>query len=264
MNIFVLKLILAPIIIGSASLAGRKWGPAVSGWLVGLPLTSGPVVFFLALSHDTAFAAHAALGVISGGVSLVLYTLSYVWLAQHFNWQASILGSLSLFTISTAILQNFSLPLIPIFLVVCAMILLALRWMPKEEVEIVEAQPGAWDIPARILLGTSFILLLTGIAPLIGPHLTGLLTTIPLYVSILTVFAHRHQGPAAATRVLHGLLYGLFAFAGFFLTLNLLLERSGISAAFLSAIATALTIQGASLWLLRRTPAKSTSTKMRS
>jgi hypothetical protein len=81
MNIFVLKLILAPVIIGSASLAGRKWGPAVSGWIIGLPLTSGPVVFFLALSHDAAFAASAALGVISGGISLVAYALAYVWIA---------------------------------------------------------------------------------------------------------------------------------------------------------------------------------------
>jgi hypothetical protein len=50
MDILVLKLILAPVIIGSASLAGRKWGPAVSGWIVGMPLTSGPVIFFVALS----------------------------------------------------------------------------------------------------------------------------------------------------------------------------------------------------------------------
>jgi hypothetical protein len=51
MDILVLKLILAPVIIGSASLAGRKWGPVVSGWIVGMPLTSGPVIFFVALSH---------------------------------------------------------------------------------------------------------------------------------------------------------------------------------------------------------------------
>ena len=73
MNILALKLILAPIIIGSASLAGRKWGPAVSGWIVGMPLTSGPVIFFVALSHESAFAANAALGVLSGGLSLVAY-----------------------------------------------------------------------------------------------------------------------------------------------------------------------------------------------
>jgi len=253
MNIFVLKLILAPIIIGSASLAGRRWGPAVSGWLVGLPLTSGPVVFFLALSHDMAFAANTALGVISGGISLVAYTLTYVWLGARVRWQWTIIGSLLVFMACTAILQNFNFPLIPIFLAVCTAILLALWLVPNEVVEEVDAQPGLWDIPARILIGTSFILLLTWIAPFIGPRLTGLLTTIPLYVSILTVFAHRHQGSAAATHVLRGLLYGLFAFAAFFLTLNLLLERAGIAVAFISAIAVALTIQGTTLWLLRQT-----------
>ena len=71
MNILALKLILVPIIIGSASMAGRRWGPSVSGWIVGLPLTSGPVVFFVALSHDSTFAANTALGVLSGGISLV-------------------------------------------------------------------------------------------------------------------------------------------------------------------------------------------------
>src|SRR5512139_2757344 len=127
MDILVLKLVLAPIIIGSASLAGRKWGPAVSGWIVGLPLTSGPVVFFLALSHDTAFAANAAIGVISGGISLVAYTLVYVWLGKKFQWQGAIIGSLLVFMTCTAILQNFTIPLIPIFIVVVALILIALR-----------------------------------------------------------------------------------------------------------------------------------------
>src|SRR5512132_3237030 len=104
MNIFVLKLVLAPVIIGSASLAGRKWGPAVSGWIVGMPLTSGPVIFFLALSHDVNFAANAAQGVISGGLSLVAYALTYAWLATRFRWYIAILGSFVVFAISTPLL----------------------------------------------------------------------------------------------------------------------------------------------------------------
>ncbi len=81
MNIFILKLFLAPVILGGASLAGRRWGPAVSGWLVGLPLTSGPVIFFLALSHGATFAASAISGTLSGGFSLVAFCLVYAWLA---------------------------------------------------------------------------------------------------------------------------------------------------------------------------------------
>jgi hypothetical protein len=253
MNIFVLKLILAPLIIGSASLAGRKWGPAVSGWIVGMPLTSGPVIFFVALSHDSAFAASAALGVLSGGLSLVAYTLTYSWLAKRFQWPVTLAGSLLAFSVSTALLQNFTFPLLPIFGMVCMALVVGLRLMPKDVVEKEnESKPGRWDIPARIFIGTSFILLLTGIAPLIGPRLTGLLTTIPLYITILTVFAHRSQGPAAAAHVLRGLLYGMFAFTGFFIALNLLIGQVSLVVAFGVAISAALTIQGSSLLILRQ------------
>jgi hypothetical protein len=52
----VLKLVLTPLLIGAASLAGRRWGPAIAGWLVGLPLTSAPVALFLALDLGIGFA----------------------------------------------------------------------------------------------------------------------------------------------------------------------------------------------------------------
>jgi hypothetical protein len=252
MNILVLKLVLAPVIIGSASLVGRKWGPAVSGWIVGLPLTSGPVIFFLAVSHDAGFAANAALGVISGGISLVAYALTYAWLAKHFHWYVALFGSLTVFAVSTTLLQNVAFPLISIFLIVCALIALGLMLMPKGVAEEGELRPGSWDIPFRILIGTGFILFITGGASFLGPRLTGLLTTVPLYVTILTIFAHRHQGPAAAAHVLRGLLYGLFAFAGFFITLSLLIEKTGLGITYIFAIAVALLIQGTSLWILRQ------------
>lgn len=253
MNILVLKLILAPVIIGSASLAGRKWGPAVSGWIVGMPLTSGPVVFFVALSHDAAFAANSALGVLSGGLSLVVYALTYSWLARKFKWHVSIAGALLVFAASTILLQNFTLPLALVIPLVVTAIVLGLRLMPNEAVMTGSStEPGKWDIPIRILIGTSFILLLTGIAPLIGPRLTGLLTTIPLYVTILAIFAHRHQGPAAAAHVLRGLLYGMFAFTGFFIVLNLSLEKTSLAVSFGAAVLTALVVQGSSLFVLNR------------
>lgn len=259
MNILALKLILAPLIIGSASLAGRKWGPAVSGWLVGLPITSGPVIFILALSHGADFAANAALGTLSGGLSLAAYSLTYAWLAAYFRWPVAITGSLLMFGVSTTLLQNATFPLVPIFFAVCAVIALGLRLLPDDIVDENNAAPGRWDLPARILIGTSFILLLTGVAPFIGPRLTGLLTTVPLYVTILAVFAHRQQGPAAAAHVQRGLLYGLFAFAGFFLTLGLLLPRAGVGLSFVSAVAAALVIQGSTLRLLRQQTRKQTS-----
>ncbi len=256
MNILALKLILAPLIIGSASLAGRRWGSAVSGWLVGMPLTTGPVVFFVALSHDPGFAARSALGVLSGGLSLVIYAVSYAWLARRFGWLASLAGGLTLFAISTAVLEGLTFPLVPLFFAVTGAILLGLRLMPKESpLPPGDERPGKWDLPARILLGTGIILLLTGIAPFIGPRLTGLLATFPLYISILAVFSQRQQGPGGPAHMLRGLLYGLFAFAAFFITLGLTIERLGIGWSFGAAAAAALLVQGCSLVVLRKSGA---------
>ncbi len=59
MQTLALKLAATPLLIGAATLAGRRWGQAIGGWLVGLPLTSGPIALFLALDHGTQFAARA-------------------------------------------------------------------------------------------------------------------------------------------------------------------------------------------------------------
>jgi len=252
MNTFILKLVLAPVIIGGASLAGRRWGPAVSGWLVGLPLTSGPVIFFLALSHGAAFAASAIAGTLSGGFSLVAFCLVYAWLAIRFDWRISLIGSMLAYFGIVLLMQNIIIPFAPLIVAVTLTIVLGLFLMPKNgAMQLNDVRPGRWDIPSRILIGTTFIILLTEMAPLLGARLTGLLATIPLYTAILTVFSHRLQGPAGAAHVLRGLLFGLFGFAGFFLALSLLIERSGITIGFLSAIAAALILQGLSFLILR-------------
>jgi hypothetical protein len=253
MNILILKLVLAPVIIGSASLAGRKWGPAVSGWIVGLPLTSGPVAFILAISHDTAFAFGAIRGTLSGGFSLIAFCLTYAWLARKFNWVITTFGSIIVFAGMTTLLQNIDIPFIPLFFAIVLVILIGLQLMPKQtELEVRQTTPSQWDIPARILVGTSFILLMTGIAPYIGPRLTGLFTTIPLYAGILTIFAHRHHGHAGANSVLHGLILGLFSFAGFYLVLGFLIQNTSLFISFGLATLSALIVQGATLLIIQK------------
>jgi hypothetical protein len=103
-----------------------------------------------------------------------------------------------------------------------------------------------------MIAATAIVLLLTGLAPVLGARLAGLLAPFPLYAAVLTVFAQQLQGRAAAIRVLHGLLLGLFGFAAFFVVLAVLLERAGMGLSFTAAIAADLTLQSISLWLLQR------------
>jgi hypothetical protein len=163
------------------------------------------------------------------------------------------LGSMFVFAGMTALLQTIDLPFIPLFFAIVLVILVGLGLMPKQtELEVSQSTPGKWDIPARILIGTSFILLMTGIAPYIGPRLTGLLTTIPLYAGILTIFAHRHHGHAGANSVLRGLIFGLFAFAGFYLVLGLLIRNMSLVTSFGAATLSALIVQGVTLLIIQK------------
>lgn len=256
MESLVLKVVLTPALVGAASLAGRRWGPTVSGWLVGLPLTAGPVAFFLALSHGAGFAAAAAVGSLAGGMSQAAFSLAYGWVALRLGggWPLPVLAGCLAFAAATVSFQHLTLPLVPLLLAVVAALVAALRLMPGGATPSSARvdPPRGWDMPARMGMATALVLLLTGLAPLLGPHLTGLLAPFPLYAAVLAVFAHRRQGPVPAASVLRGLLLGLFAFAGFFFVLAALIERAGIALAFAAAVAVALGLQAGSLPALRR------------
>jgi|SRR5947209_1815763 len=252
MEALALKLILTPVLIGLASLAGRRWGPAISGWLVGLPFTSAPIAFFLALAQGTHFAALAATGTMAGTISQAGFCLAYAVIARRQAWPAAFLGGCAVFAAATIVLRLLTLPAVLIFAVVIlvlGLVIWRLPRMPDADQEAIRLP--VWDIPARMVVATGFVLLLTGIAPALGARLTGLLAPFPLYASVLTVFAHALQGAEAGIKVLRGLLLGLFGFATFFLVLALLLVPGGIGPAFAAALAAALCLQGISLWLLR-------------
>ncbi len=100
-----------------------------------------------------------------------------------------------------------------------------------------------WDLPARILVGTTLIVGLTGIAPLLGASLSGLVATFPVYVSVLAVFTQRNEGVHGAIDVLRGLLIGLYGTAVFMLVVHLAVVPAGIAAAFLGATTLTLVIQ---------------------
>jgi hypothetical protein len=247
-----LKLVLTPALIGSASLAGRRWGAGLSGWLVGLPFTSGPVALFLALDHGPEFAAVTAAGSLAGTTAQAAFCLAYGGLARRRHWLAALGVGTIAYAAAGALLQQLVLPVAVLYTGVVASLAVALWLMPAGSAGARPARLPRWDLAARMAVATGLVLLLTAAAPRLGPRLSGLLATFPVYAGILAVFAHHLEGAGAGLRVLRGLLFGLFGFAAFFFALGALIERAGIAPAFAVAIATALAVQGLSLWALRR------------
>ncbi len=255
MNSLLLKVLVTPALIGTASLAGRRWGHSISGWLIALPLTTGPITLFLALSHGPAFAATAAAGTLAGGMSQAAFVGAYSQLAWHSKWPAALGAAVSGFAILTLLLQHVTVPLVPLCAIVFLVFILVLKALPRQKDlnGSAESLPSGWDIPLRMAIATVFVVLITELAPSLGPRLTGLLAPFPLFTATLAAFAHHQHGPAAAISVLRGLLMGLFSYASFFFVLALLLVPLGITLAFVVAILVMLALQGISLWLLQHT-----------
>lgn len=247
-----LKLLLTPVLIGAASLAGRRWGSTVSGWLIGIPFTSGPIALFLALDPGGRFAQEAAAGIMAGAASQAVFCLGYAWSVQRAGWIGSLGGATVAFAASTAVLAFVAMPAPAFFVVIIVVIVVALFTMPAAQTRAAGRYDyPRWDIPARMIVATAFVLVLTSAAPLLGPRLAGLIAPFPLYASVLAAFAQRIAGRDAAVGVVRGLLLGLFAFASFFFTVATLLPR-GIAVAFAAAIAVALAVQAATLVAGRR------------
>jgi hypothetical protein len=246
-----LKIILTPALILAASVAGRRWGEAVGGWLVGLPLTSGPVAFFLALDYGPAFAEQAAVGSVAGVVAQVAFCLAYGWAATQLAWPLAFAVGTIAFALAAILVQWLApTPLLLLGLAILVL-LLALLLIPRAPSTMPIAARPRWDLPARMAVATALVLALTTAAPALGPRLSGLLATFPVFAAVLAVFAHRMQGAAAARQVLWGLMLGLFAFAGFFAVIHLAIVPAGVAAAFAAAMLCAAAIQGATLWTMR-------------
>ncbi len=255
-GVLLLKLILTPLLIVGVSLAGRRWGPMVSGWLVGLPLTSAPVVLFLALEQGPGFAAQAAVGILLGLISTGMFCLVYSRLAAGARPSISLLVSWAAVVAVPLLLSEVRVSLLPAFALVVGC-LIVMRWaIPVDPTDNAVALPlPRWDIPARVVLATGFVLALTAGAAALGPQLSGLIAPLPIYATILAVFTHRLQGAPAARRLLRALVTGAFSTALFYLLLALLLQPAGLVPAFATATVAALGLHALSLTLMRRAPA---------
>jgi hypothetical protein len=231
-----------------ATLAGRRWGGAVSGWLVGLPLTSGPLVFVLTLEHGRRFAGRTAVGSLSGAIAEAAFCVGYA-LVPRAPLVAASLG------FAAAAVAVHAVPLALLLALVPAALVLALLLLPPFPARTeTSVRAPRWDLPARALVATGVVLVLAAAATTIGARLTGLLAVYPLYSAVLATFAHRREGRVAAVGLLRGLLIGLFSFAAFYSVLALALPRIGIAGAFASAIVAALIVQAASLRPILRRP----------
>ncbi|TFW05790.1 hypothetical protein E4K72_10875 [Oxalobacteraceae bacterium OM1] len=250
MNLLALKLVVTPLLLLAASVVVRRWGEALGGFLVGLPLTSGPISVFLALEHGPAFAMQATSGSLAATAAQAAFCLLYCRLAAV-GWPVALAGACTAFALAACLLQWSGLTQTALFLLALAAMALTLYLTPKQAVTAAKLTPPWWDIPARMALITALVIGVTLIAPHVGPKASGVLASFPFMGTILAMFAHRQVGHAAAQQVLRGMVAGLWGFAAFFYVVSLMLTRFDLFTTYTSAVLCALAIQAVSLHRMR-------------
>ena len=250
MPTFLPKLILTPLLVGGASLAQRRWGAQIGGWIVALPLTSGPIILFVALDQSAALAANVAHGALAGVIAEAGFCLAYATMCRRSATLGALAAGIAGFVLVGLLVPEMAPPVTFVIALVALGGTLLVLPSPAVDPHRVAITPPAWDVPARIIVATCLVLLLTTVAPAIGGRAAGIIATFPIYASVLTTFAQRTRGPAEAILVLRGLLYGLPGFATFCLLVGALLVSTSIALAFTLSLGAAFVIQGTTLLVL--------------
>jgi len=241
------RTLLAPALIGLASLFGRRWGPRAGGWFAALPLTSGPVVLVLALERGPEFAAATCAGVLLALVSLGAFALAYAWAARRTGWVWSSALGCSAFLAVTSLVQRLDVSLLASFAMACVALVITTIAMPPGTLSGQRARTPSWDIPLRMVIAATMLWALARGAEFVGPRISGLLTPFPIAATILAAFTHHFDGAAPTAEFLRSLIKGLFSFAAFFLVLGMMLQHTRILLAFGLACVVTLAIHGA-IW----------------
>lgn len=240
-----LKLFLVPTFLLGVSLAGRHWGAAVAGWLVGLPLVTGPILFFLAVEQGERFAAQAAGAALSAVFAAMAFGVVYARAAQRRGWLPSLLLALPAWAV--AALPLTWLPVSPLLALAVALPTLALapRLFPAQQAVSVRRSGGAAEIGCRMLAGAVLTFAVTVAADTLGQTWSGLLALFPILGAVLAVATHRAHGVVDVTALLRAMATGYYAIVAFCFVLAIALPPLGIAGAFAFAVAACLVAQAA-------------------
>ena len=236
-----LRLALVPAAIWLATLAARRWGHAVSGYLGGLPLIGGPITLFLALDHGGEFAARSATYTLAAILGQAAHLLAFAHASRlGASWPAALAAGWAGFL--AVALFSASLEPGPYLALAFAIAALAAAWLflPKPRQPAVPVHIPPAELRLRLAAAVVLAATILWAADAFGPVASGVLLSMPVTGSIMPPFTLALYGADAVSRLTRGFVVGLTGFTAFFFTVATTLVAWGALAAFTAAVAAAL------------------------
>jgi hypothetical protein len=221
--------ILAPVaMIGLATLAGHRWGPAVAGILAAIPSKAGPILVFLAIEQGNSFAATSATASLGGTAGTGFFCLAYALTCHRTGWPLSFLAACAAFSVVWLVMVPVTgLGALAGFVGALISLFVSRRLMPAAP-PVGRRATAASDLPLRMVTGAVMVVFVTTAGPYFGATISGMITTIPTIAAVLAVFTHAQEGPDRTVGLLAGMIRGqvglgafLFVFAATILPLGL-------------------------------------------
>jgi hypothetical protein len=238
-----LKLTLVPLFLLVVSMSSKWWGPSIAGWLAGLPVVAGPILFILVLAHGPSFGARAATLSLSAIPASEAFNFAYAWTCRSRSWPIALTVGLIAWFISACGLSM--LPTSPIWATSTALaaVCFGQSFLPRSSAAAVGAQLTRSDLIGRMVAGAVLTLVVTSLSSWTGPTWSGLLAVFPLLGIVLSVSSHRAHGSSFVVSLLRGMVLGRFSFAAFCLLLSFSLAYQRPLLAFAEASLLAMIVQ---------------------
>jgi uncharacterized membrane protein (GlpM family) len=237
-----LKLLLVPTFIGLVSLAGKRWGPTIAGWLAGLPVVAGPILYLLWLEQGAKFARDAAVYSLAAVAPGMVFAVVYAWASRRWRWPLTAAFAYGAWSLAAVTLLLLRIGILSATLLAVGALIIAPRAFPHQTSTPVTTRPPKFDLELRVLAGVALTLLVTSIANIGGTRVSGILSLFPVISGVLAVFIHRGGGSDAAIAALRGLARGFWSLAAFCATLAIE-PAASTGIAFGAATAVAIGIQ---------------------
>jgi hypothetical protein len=250
--LFLLKIAITPFLVAAVSVAARWWGPTVGGILMGLPWFTGPTLFVLVQDKGIDFGVSACVGIELGVACVAAFILAYGLISIAARWPLCLTGGMVAFAASAWVAQHPALlagvargatgPLWVASGVGLVALAIALLLLPRPTATPASQALPWWDIPMRMATTGALVTAILLTADVMGPQLSGIMSTYPVIVTVVGTFTHHRWGREAVWRMLRGITASLIGFVAFFLIVGLALPGFGLTVSYLLAAAVALTM----------------------
>lgn len=269
-----IKVLVTILVVTFLSLIAERVGPRLAGILAGYPAGSAISLFFIGVETGPQFAGQSAMYNVAGLVALQVFLLVYYQVTARIHFRsrfasiaAGTTAAVASFLAAAALLKLINLPVwagagltalaIPFFHFL-------FRTIDNSAIrQRVRLSPRVMLFRASISAGV--VVIITGVAGLVGPQWAGLFSAFPVTVFPLILILHRTYGVEQAHTVIKNIPLGLWSLVLYSITVSFTYPRLGLAWGTLVSFGVAtlylLALAGARAWQ-NRSLARQVRTKL--